>query len=75
MGNTFDTSSSLITNFIDDYRYVETTEDRRLGDIKLFANKQTNNMVIVKDIIVEDEASMEYYKNNLKNFDTSNSVF
>jgi len=74
MGNSnsdFLNEEQLLSN----YQLVSTEDDKRFGDIAIYKNKKSNDLVWIKEVILENENALEHYKSYKKNQETEKEMF
>lgn len=60
---------------MENYQLISNEDDRRFGDISIYKNKQTGELVWIKEVMLEDEAAGEHYKKYLDSNLYNSDVF
>lgn len=76
MGLTESTTESMIDgNDLMKYQSIRTEHDRRFGEIGIHKNKQTNELVWIKQIFIEDEATALRIKQHISTQEYMSNCF
>lgn len=60
---------------MENYQLISNEDDRRFGDISIYKNRQTGELVWIKEVILEDEAASEHYQKYIKSGNYHNEAF
>jgi len=61
-----DSSKEVSEDMImDNYRLLNSEDDKRFGDISIYKNKQNGELVWIKEVYIDDQRSMAFYKTYL----------
>ena len=79
MGNTSDTPETpkkSKINLLQHYTFSHFSDSYHFGEIKVYkSNEDLEKFIFVKEIPMDNELTIDYYKENMKNFDVSNVNF
>lgn len=60
---------------LENYQLISNEDDKRFGDISIYKNRQSGELVWIKDVVVEDEMAQEHYRDYLKSKTYNEDVF
>lgn len=69
------TSNSNIADFLLGYKLQQQVDDSRFGFIKIYSSRTSSSHIIVKEINLDDEQSIKYYKTRRNTFDFTQKTF
>lgn len=76
MGNLVEPEKVQAYNFMSNYKFKEAVNNAKFGEnTKLYNEKTSKTLLYIKEINLEDDVSLNYYKNLLKNSKFNTDIF
>ena len=72
MGNS---SAKTEEELFENYQLLNTDKDKRFGEISIYKNRKTGELVWIKEVIIQDEKSQQFYEKYLKSNSHSAEIF
>ena len=60
---------------MDNYQLINTEDDKRFGEVAIYKNKKSEELVWIKEIPIEDEAAYDHYQEYLKTREYNDDLY